>query len=224
MTVKTEKNIKSKKRFIAIESRVRVDFELTPRIWWLRSADSEYSYCVGYVYYGGSVSSYNADNCSGVLPVCTIWSWDGRSSYRMNLESELISSSRLAISGFVPPMTTSPVTSVTSIVTALSITTTPTAISACCPPVRSENRPADSPKRFGERFLNFWYNRIMNRQIFKKSDKSKSKPYLTTESSIWWLRSTCSRHNKQAGFVNCNVYISNYNANGNFGVSLICII
>lgn len=46
----------------------------------------------------------------------------------------------------------------------------------------------------------------------------------TIESIIWWLRSTRSKHNNRAGFVNCNVYISDYNANGIFGVSAICII
>ena len=40
--------------------------------WWLRSAHSNYSDYVGYVYIGGSVSGYYASNNSAVLPACLI--------------------------------------------------------------------------------------------------------------------------------------------------------
>lgn len=44
----------------------------SPCSWWLRSADSDCSGCVGYVYYDGDVGSRYAYNSFAVRPVCLI--------------------------------------------------------------------------------------------------------------------------------------------------------
>ena len=62
-----------RKIFNSHESRIKLDLDLTPCCWWLRSREwTSYSY-PGYVYdCCGIVCNYLVYGHAGVLPVCTI--------------------------------------------------------------------------------------------------------------------------------------------------------
>lgn len=54
------------------KSKIRLDLEQRSDNWWLRSADSNDTYEVGYVGLDGNLYDYRFYGVVGVLPVCII--------------------------------------------------------------------------------------------------------------------------------------------------------